>query len=47
MKTPEKYCEDFKLRQRENAHLQIVARLQQEKRKKVDECIRVFMKNIK
>lgn len=45
IKTPEK--EDFKLRQRENARLALVARLQQEQRKKVDECIRLYMLNKK
>ena len=47
MKTPEKDCEDFKIRQRENARLQLVARLQQEQRKKVEECVRLFNQNKK
>lgn len=34
--------EDFKIKQIENSRLVLVAKLQQEQRNKVDECVRLY-----
>lgn len=44
MKTPEIDTEDFKIRERENARLKLIERLEIERKRKVNECIRNFYK---